>query len=427
MLVAKFVTKTVALGAVLMNKVRETSTNQLDMGSLTQIKSFDEEIKKLGELLVKLNPITEQLRNRIASLRNDASYYNGMLNSDTKAFQQWFNQSNYKQNLNNIKTMIKKAQELLDDKDVDDSDCDFNWTDPCGEAPNCYYNASCNQTCSYTPDCNETEQGTYVIGDDGGVDCTFVGESCTETCGECGEIGITTPDPVSECSLPGCDDAACMEQIACGQLCTEVIDCDQTVCDVCIYGTSTGVVPPYDIIDCSNGVCDYAGSIFVTIIWDDCTFTCNFPATGEVTIGKDCSFSCSYGSSSHSGEVRCTFSCEYYGEIGPDCSYTYTEGAYGGGSKPCDQQVLCNQTTTCSLPCGLTVCDDSAGCGQTCEHSAEDCGDCFYGGCEAGDGDCGDCSDCGDCGDCSNGACSHDCSDGTDTCGEPCGDSCGLI
>lgn len=56
-----------------MNKVKETSTNQLDMGSLTQIKSFDEEIKKLSELLIKLSPVTEQLGNRIASLRNDAS------------------------------------------------------------------------------------------------------------------------------------------------------------------------------------------------------------------------------------------------------------------------------------------------------------------------------------------------------------------
>lgn len=382
-----------------MNKVKETSVNQLDMGSLTQIKSFDEEIKKLSEILVKLNPVTEELSNRIANLRNDASYYNGMISSDTSAFQEWFKQSNYNTNVNNfinVRTLINNANNFICDESVSDdtcSDSDYSWMDACGESLNCYYDASCNQTCSYTPDCNETTQDGYTIEEDGGVVCTLPGEGCTEECGECGEA---IPDPISECALPGCDDAGCMEQIACGELCTETIDCDQTVCDVCSYGQFS---------------CDFSE------VDEDCGFVCSFTSEDGKT-PEDCSYSCIYSGTDF--PTDCTYTCLDGGcTYGGSCSYNS-----GAVDIPCDEQVNCNQTITCTQPCGLTVCDDSAGCGETCDHNAEDCGDCFFGGCEAGDGDCGDCADCAE--ECGDGWCSHDCADGTDVCGEDCGDSCGL-
>ena len=393
---------TVVKEAVLMNKVKETSTNQLDMGSLTQIKSFDEEINKLSEILVKLNPITEQISNRIAFLRTDASYYSGMIDTDIKAFQKWFNQSNYKQNLSGIRTLINTAAELLSDEGTDDtSDIDYAWMDACGESTICYYEYFCSQICAYTPDCNETVQDEYTVDDDGGIVCTLSGEGCTETCGECGET--TVPDPISECALPGCDDAGCMEQIACGELCTETIDCDQTVCDVCSHMSS---ICDEGWFTCNDGVCSLNAG---TNVPDDCNFTCLF--TGSDINSTGCTFTCTDAS------TPCNVS---------DCSYTSTTLEGIDFVIPCDEPVNCNQPITCTHACGLTVCDDSVGCGETCEHNAEDCGDCFFGGCEAGDGDCGDCADCGDCSDCGDGWCSHDCADGTDTCGEPCGDSCGL-
>jgi len=407
-----------------MNKVRETSTNQLDMGSLTQIKSFDEEIKKLGDILVKLSPITEQLRNRIAALRTEASYYNGMVNADTKAFQQWFNQSNYnKQNFSGIRTMINIANQLLGDNDTDTSSGDdYAWMDACGESTVCYYTPSCNQTCSYTSDCNETEQDGYTIDDDGGVVCSFT-SSCNEECGECGEI--TVPDPISECALPGCEDAACMQQIECGELCTQTVDCDQTVCDVCNFTNGIGTGEIEVITDCSNGYCAYAG------VWggtnpDDCNFSCAYTTVGTATGGDNCDFECTFQGVIGGGGCsleNCSFTCGYDGEPGNNCDYHITDEYV---DKPCNEQINCNQTVTCTQPCGLTVCDDSAGCGETCQHNAEDCGDCFFGGCEAGDGDCGDCADCSDC---AEGADCGDwgCDDGGDLCGEDCGDSCGLF
>lgn len=379
-----------------MNKVKETSTNQLDMGSLTQIKSFNEEIKKLSEILVKLDPITEQISNRIANLRTDASYYNGMINTDVKAFQKWFNQSNYKQNLSSIRTLINTATELLSDEDTDGtSDNSYDWIDACGESAICYYDSSCNQTCAYTPDCSETLQDEYTVDDDGGLVCTFTGDGCTETCGECGET--TVPDPISECALPGCDDAGCMEQIACGEICTQTIDCNETVCDVCSFAMGED-----DISDGWDGICTHEGRGDPIT---DCSYTCNVYIESPTVDG--CTFNCT--DDTHPCNVEnCTYSTISIDDI----------------QWPCDEQVNCNQTTTCTHACGLTVCDDSAGCGETCEHNAEDCGDCFFGGCEAGDGDCGDCADCAE--ECGDGWCSHDCADGTDVCGEDCGDSCGL-
>ena len=422
---------TVVKGAVIMNKVKETSTNQLDMGSLTQIKSFDEEIKKLSELLVKLNPITEQISNRIANLRTDASYYKGMINTDVKAFQKWFNQSNYKQNLNGIKELINTAGKLLSDEDTS-SDTDYDWMDACGEATICYYDSSCNQTCAYTPDCNETIQDEYTVDDDGGLVCTFTGDGCTETCGECGET--TIPDPISECALPGCDDAGCMEQIACGEICTQTVDCDETVCDQCNHYELCSHLadilcgqPDLDDIEtaCSNIACSYRSTGIERDTPENCTFGCSFNEGNAIGRGPDnCTFTCSYDIVTEIEDVdNCTFTCSYGGEISSPETCTYSQGEVS--PIPCDEQINCNQTTTCTHACGLTVCDDSAGCGETCEHNAEDCGDCFFGGCEAGDGDCFDCADCAEGDDCGD-WCSHSCADGTDLCGEDCGDSCGL-
>ena len=239
------------------------------------------------------------------------------------------------------------------------------------------------------------EAETTLEGVGRAIDCNEVpcndANSGNEECGE---------NPNQTSSDEGCDVCSFSQQGS---------DGTSWSCEVCDLGECTVN------LSCDEPDVNYTGSgeCQLSYTCDDGAYGC-----GEVLVVNG---ACGETSCSHSGNLDipegCNFDCTHSTPCSqspmPDgCTYTCVDGEgcnYSGDD--CSYGTVCGQAEACNqIDCGQYDCGEP--CGETCHMTTDNNGDC------SDEVSCGEGSD--------------DLSDddyyggGDDTCGEGCGDSCGL-
>ena len=337
--------------------IREYNAKSLDRSSVSMIDKYNARLDRVGELLVNLSSLINNLFALIRDIRNTLGQSKQRIYDNLEQVKEVIKGND----ITGTESAIDAIESALEagDKAIDEAEATLEGIGAaisCSEeyCDNAVVDVECGETCNEIPDDDACNVCNYTISSPGGP------AGCNHT----------------ECSVCWLDD--CVVNRDCDEYESEISEGDEHAgCGFSsiTYGSCEETV--YVDAHCQ----EYTSYEPIENPPNDCVFTCTHASDcSELPMPEGCTYSCVDGNG-----------CSYGGD---DCSYSTT----------CGQEESCNQIDCseydCGEPCGetchMTNDDDSGDSGSegSCgEDNGNDGGGCSH-DCDDGTDICGE--DCGD-------------------------------